>query len=287
MKKLLILLTLFLSYASYGQSIRLISPDDIPGIQVTRFDTFARKDLSKYLGNRAYLFYEYGFKQMCVCDYALQDDKARLEVFIMEDEPSAFGLYSLSITKCNLWNLYSTFSCTNLNQVSAAYGPFFINALNLSKTNSGQGLCQQIVQKIISKNPQDSWYLPPLFQLPQLSPFINSLKYSEGPNGIATGVPQLAELLESLQFQCYSVNIMTPKYTGILARIVFPDFNIMGSFLIQAGLNTSDRSTPVMAMNGAYRSWYKLDDTKLIYLECSSQDLKLSDIIPERPNPMW
>jgi hypothetical protein len=80
---------------------------------------------------------------------------------------------------------------------------------------------------------------------------------------------------------------MTPTYAGILARIVFPDFNIMGSFLIQAGLNTSDRSTPTMAMNGAYRSWYKLDDTKLIYLECSSPDLKLSDIIPERPNPMW
>ena len=283
----IIIFSLVCSIASFGQSIRLISPEDIPGIQVTRYDTFVGNDLSKYMGSRANLCYEYGFKQMCVCEYNLQDDKARLEISIMEDEPSAYGIYSLSISNCNLWNLYSTFSCTNINRVSAAYGPFFINAVNLSKTNSGMGLCQQLIQQIITKNPMDSWYLPPLFQLPQLSPYIISLKYAEGQNGIATGVPQLADLLESLQFQCYSINIMTPTYAGILARIVFPDFNIMGSFLIQAGLNTSDRSTPTMAMNGAYRSWYKLDDTKLIYLECSSPDLKLSDIIPERPNPMW
>ena len=287
MKKFLIVLLFFYSLTSFGQSIRLISPDDIPGIQVTRFDTFAAKDLSKYMGSRAYLCYEYGCNQMYVCEYTFHDDKARLEVFVMLDEPSAFGIYSLSITRCNLWNLYSTFSCTNNNQVSAAYGPYYINAVNLNKTNSGLGLCQQLVQLILTKNPQDSWFLPPLFQLPQLSPFINSLKYTEGPNGLATGVPQLAALLEGLQFNCYSINIMTPTYTGILARIVFSDFNIMSSFLIQAGLNTSGGTTPTMAMNGAYRSWYKVEDTKLIYLECSSPDFKLTDLIPEKPTPMY
>ena len=143
-----------------GQSINLISPDDIPGIQVTRFDSFTKQNLNTYLGDRAYLCLEYGFKQMCVCEYSLQDDHARLEVYIMEDPQSAYGIYSLSMSNCNMWNLYSTFSCKNADKVSAAYGPFFINTVNLSKTGSGLGLCETIIQSIIAKNPQETWYLP-------------------------------------------------------------------------------------------------------------------------------
>ena len=80
---------------------------------------------------------------------------------------------------------------------------------------------------------------------------------------------------------------MAPTYAGLLSRIEFPDLTSMSSFVIQAGLSTSGATTPTMAMNNAYRSWYKIDDTKLIYLECSSPDLKLTDIIPEKPSPMY
>jgi hypothetical protein len=286
-EKYFIVLSLFLSSFTFGQSIRLITPDDIPGIEVTRYDTFAGKDLTRYLGIRANLCFEYGFKQMCVCEYLLKDDRARMEIYIMEDPQSAYGIYSLSVSGCIRWNLYSTFSCSNPNQVSASSGPFFINVVNLSKTNSGLELCDQIVQKVIDKNPQDSWHIPPIFQLPQMSPYINTLKYTEGPYGVNMGAPQLSGLLENIRFNCFSVSIMAPTYGGILARIVFPDFSALNSFLIQAGLNTSGSTTPTMAMNGNYRSWYKIDDDRLIYLECTSPDLKLSDLIPEKPGSIW
>ena len=287
MKKHLIVLSLLFSSASFGQNISLISPDDIPGIKITRFDTFSRQNLTTYLGNQTSLCLEYGFKLLCVCDYALQNDIARLEIFVMEDEPSAYGLYSLSITNCNMWNLFSTFSCTNINKVSASYGPLVINAVNLSKTSSGQGLCQQIVQQIITNNQKDPWYLPPLFQLPQVIPYINSLKYAEGPYGISLGSPVLANLFDDLQFNCYSVTIMTPSYAGILARIVFQEAGSINNFLTNVGLNSSNSTTPTMGNTGAYQSCYVMDDYKLIYLQCNSPDFKLSDILPERPNPLW
>jgi hypothetical protein len=287
MKKYLIVLSLFLFSASFGQSIRLISTDDIPGITITRFDSFSGQNLNTYLGNKTSLCMEYGFKLLYVVDYALQNDIARLELFVMEDEPSAYGLYSLSITNCNLWNLFSTFSCSNINKVSASYGQLYINAVNLGKTRSGQGLCEQIVRQIITNNPKDPWYLPMVFQLPQVSPYINSLKYAEGPNGIALGTPGLARLLQDVQFNCYSVTITTPNFTGILARIVFQEAGAVNDFLVNLGLNSSGSSVPTMGNTGVYQSCIKMDDYKLIYLQCTSPDLKLSDMLPEKPNTAW
>ena len=287
MKVILLVLLVFISTVSLGQIIELITSEDIPGIQVVKCDTFTGKELSRYSRNQADLCFEYGFKKLITCDYAFQDDKARLEVFVMEDAPSAYGIYSLSIKGCNLWNLYSTFSCFNANQVSAAFGPYFLNAINLSKTKSGQGLCDQIIQVVISKNPQDSWYLPPLFQSPQLSPFINTLKYTEGPIGVANGTPMLANLLENLVFNCYSVTINTPANRGIIARIVFPDPSMLKSFIIKAGLNGATSTVPAMTGNGTYRSSYAVDDYKLIFLECTSPDMDLKDFVPKQPKSMW
>jgi hypothetical protein len=287
MKNCLIILIHFVFLASFGQRINLISTDDIPGIRVTRFDSFTGQNLNTYLGIRTHLCFEYGFKQLYVSEYSQQDDQVRLEVYIMEDAPSAFGIYSVSMSNCNVRNLYSTFSCKNTNQVSAAYGPLFINTLNLSKTRSGLGLCETIIKAVMAKNPQETWYLPPLFQLPGLGPYINSLKYTEGPDGVSMGTPVLSGILANLKFNCYSVTIMTPAYSGILARIVFPDPSSMNVFLINAGLNSSGSTTPAMAGNGAYRSCYAIDDYKIVYLECTSPDLKLLDLIPQQPNPFW
>ena len=287
MKTFLFTILLLLSAFSFGQSVRLIDPADIPGIEILRFDSFSDQNLEKYLGNQAFLCREYGFQRMCVVDYAYYSDKARLEVFIMEDAPSAFGLYSVSNFGCLRWKIYSTFSCSGNNRISLAHGPYFFSIDNLGKTGSGQKLCEQIINLLMTKNPQETWYIPPIFQHPGIVPYINSLKYMEGPLGLSYGAPQLTDLLNDLSFKCFSIKIVAPSYAGLLSRIEFPDLTSMSDYVGQAGLATSATTTPAMAINGFYRSWYKIDDTKLIYLECSSPDLKLTDIIPDRPNPMY
>jgi hypothetical protein len=148
-------------------------------------------------------------------------------------------------------------------------------------------MSELLVSRFISNNPQEQWFFPPLFTLPKLSPYIGSLKYTRGPVSLATGAPELSELLEDTPFSCYSIVINDPGYTGILARLQFPDFNEAGSFLIKSGVSLSDGTTPALSANGLYRSWYKIDDTKLIYLECSSAEITIMGIIPERQDPMY
>jgi hypothetical protein len=282
MKKCLLFPLILVFWGSFAQSIRLVTADDIPGIQVTRYDTFAGKDLSNYIGNRAFLFNEFGFRQMCVTEYTLQQEKARAEIYIMEDAPSAFGIYSVSASKCNIRNLYSTFSCITANQVSAALGPFYINVLNLNKDQGGQELCMQLLQATISKNPQETWYLPPLLQQQALGPYINTLKYIEGPIGLSAGAPVLTTYLENIPFKCFVLTINAPVGSGVLAGLLFPDDSSADNFMVQAGLDYSGGVTPTMSVDGTYQSWMKINDTKMVYLKSNSPDLKISDLMPEK-----
>jgi hypothetical protein len=283
MKKYAVILLLFLVTTSFGQRIRLVSPTDIPGMEVTRYDTFAGSNLSKYMGNRADLFYEYGFKQICVCEYSYNGDNALAEICIMEDAPSAFGVFSVLSANCRVRNLYATFSCLNAKQVSIAYGPFYVNVVNLSSTASGQQFCEQIVQTLMSKNPQDAWYLPPLLQQASLGPYLNSLKYIEGPVGCSYSAPSLTGVLDDLNYKFYVVSLTSPANSGILVGLAFPDGSSVGSFLVRAGLST-DNTAPTLSPAGTYRSWSAINETTLIYLESTSSDLKISDLLPERVN---
>jgi hypothetical protein len=283
MKKHILALSFFISLAAYSQNLKLVTGDDIPGLQMTGSVSYSLQDLRNYAGANYDLCREYGFRSLDVYDYSFQGEQARLEVYRMEDSPSAFGIYSVSISNCTLWNRYSTFSCSTPYQIAASFGPFFFKIKDLKKTRGGQSLCEQVMQQIIAKNPQDRWYMPALFQHPKLGNFIRSLKYAKGLAGLSIAGPPLMSLLEDLPFNCYTLDVTNPAFTGILARIQFPDFNSMDRFLSNAGLNTSGQSTPVMNPNGMYRSWYKISDTKMVYLECSSPDLKLSDLAPDKP----
>jgi hypothetical protein len=285
--KYLILTFIFISSFSFGQIVRHISPDDIDGLQVTRIDSFAGKSIYNYLGSRTDLCREYGILQLDVLEYSFQDDNVRLEIYIMQDASSAYGMYSLSITNCEQSNLFSTFSCKNINRVSAAYGSFYINAVNLGKTRSGQDLCVNIVRMVIEKNRMDVWYIPPIFQAPSLSPYVNSLKYLKGPIGLALGAPFLADFLRNDQFDCFSVTINSPPNSGILARIVFGEIGALGQFLVNTGVGSSYTTNPTMIGNGVYRSCFVIDDYKLIYLESNTPDLRITDLIPERPNSTY
>ena len=272
MKQIVILPLILFYFSLSGQSLHMPTKDEIPGLEMVQTDTYTSRNFDKVPGARVQLWMEYGLRNLNVSDYKMDDARVRLEVYLLEDAPSAYGLYSVSITECTLWNRFSFFSCANPNRISLALGPFYISATNIGNTGIGQSLCEELVRKIIDKNPQDTWNLPAVFQFSKLSPFLRSLKYIRGPEGMATGVPQIMRITDGLQYSCYSIKIVTNAYAGVLARFVFPDFNSLDRFMMNAGISMSGGTTPTPSSNGTYRSFYKIDDTKILFLECTSPE---------------
>jgi len=284
MKQLMTAFLLFLWQASPGQGINLIATDDLPGVQLLATEKYTPETLGRYFPGREDLCAEYGFTQLTVADYSQESDKVRLEVFVMEDAPSALGMLSVFADTCLLRGIFSAFSCTGPGRVAVAHGNLYLNAFTLGRAGSSQPLCEQLVRKFMSANPQDSWFFPAIFRIPQFSEFTNMVKYSCGPLGLAACAPELTDLLGDMQFKCFSMDITAQTYQGILARIDFTDLQVMNDFLAAAGLNLMGNSDPVPAVNGTYRSSYKINETKLIYLECTSPELRLADLIPENPD---
>jgi hypothetical protein len=284
-KNLLIAAFCLLGIFSKGQQISLVTAADLPGCQVTRNDTFTGEGLFGYLDGGADLYLEYGFTKLYVDEFLCGKDKITLEVYVMSDAPAAFGIYSVSVSRCMMWNTYASFSCATPYQISAVSGRLYINAMNPSGKQEGMGICDLIVKTVIARNPQETWFAPPMFQQQKLSPFLNTLRFFRGPISINNGIPGWANLFSGIGGDVYTLKIQNQSFSGIIARITFDRDNSMEVFRINAGLNApGSQLTPVMTGAGIYRSWYKINGTKILFLEGSSATVKITDFVPVSPD---
>jgi hypothetical protein len=288
MKKYLYIPLIICSLSGLAQNIQQISETDIQGIRILSSNNFAEGKMNDYLGNSADLFLEYGLKKIFVNEYLLGIEQAALEVYIMGNAPSAFGIYSVSISHCDQMNLFGSFSCISLYHVVAVHGSFFIYASNKTGTQSGQALCEQLVKLFIDKNPQEIWYAPALTQSEKVAPFTNTLHYFKGPLGLKRGLPVWSDMFENLSFHLYTMNISTPDYAGILARITFPDETSLNSFIIKSNaVIMSANEKPIQTSSGLYRTMYKISDTKILFMESNSPEADIKDFIPAKPDYKW
>ena len=271
-----------------GQDVWMPGEADLDGIRVSKSETYSGQSLYGYIDGGADLYIEYGFLKLFVTEYQWNNETITAEVWLMKDAPSAYGIYSLSHSNCSLWNSLSTFSCSSRYQSASANGSFFISVTNRSGTSSSQEFCDNLVKKIIELNPQEVWYMPALFQSPKLGDYKNTIRYFEGPLGVQNGIPVLSDLLEDLEFEMYTIVTADPGQAALIARIVFADQGTVNTFLARAQLNPIDYSSdPVPAGNNMYRSWYKVSDTKIIYMESMDGNINLKDYIPKTPEPYW
>ena len=271
-----------------AQNIQQITETDIPGITILHGNSFVGEKLNDYLSGAADLYLEYGCKKVFVNEYRLDKDTVTLEVYIMGNSPSAFGIYALSVSNCMQRNLFGSFSCITPYLVAAVSGPLFIYAGNKTGTQSGQALCEQLVKLVFDKNPQEMWYAPPITQSAKAVPYTNTLRYYRGPLGLMKGLSYWSDLFEHLDFHMFTMNINTPDYTGILARIVFPDESSLSSFIMKSSpIVLSSSTTPIRTSKGLYRSWFKINSTKILFMETNSQEVNIKDFLPELPDNKW
>jgi hypothetical protein len=288
MKAILTILILAAAMAAAGQKVSLAGTEDIEGLAITRSDTYSGQSLYGYLNGGADLYLEYGFVTLYVNEYTWQGEPLKAEVWVMNDAPSAYGIYALSHSTCPKWNMLSTFSCISRYQVTAASGPLFISVTNTSGSQNAEGYSAVLAKIIIDKNPQDPWYMPGLFQSEKLGDFKNTIRYFEGPLGIQNGIPVMSDLLEDLEFQMFTIMTADPGTAAMIARIVFDNQGAVNTFLARAQLSPIDFSSdPVAVSNNMYRSWYKVNDTKIIYMESPTNTVNLKDYIPKTPPPYW
>ena len=271
-----------------GQEVRTISNTDFDGINITRSDTFTGQSLYGYIDGGADLFLEYGFVRLYVNEYQWNGETLQTEIWVMEDAPSAYGIYALSHSSCIQWDMVSAFSCSSRYQVSAVQGPLYVSVTDQSGNPSAQAGMTDLARRILELNPQESWYMPSLFQDARLQKYLHSIRYFEGPLGLQNGLPVMEDLLDNLPFRMYTILTDHAGSPSMIAHLSFPNAESTGTFLSRARLNPSDRSSqPVLVSDGLYRSWCQLNSNTILYLESRSDTVRAKSFAPLTPETEW
>jgi hypothetical protein len=285
---LIFFFALFITVNLYSQDVNQLREYDLPGIKILNSNSFTYDNLSDYLGGNAALFMEYGCRNIYVTRCLRDKDTVTLEIGEMHSAACAFGIFSITTGQSLQPNPFGSFSCLTPYQAAAASGNLYINATNRTGTSSGMDLCSQLVRLIINKNPMDIWYPPAMIQSEKAAPFSSSFRYFAGPVGVSQVIPSWFEMFKNLSFHMYTINFSTQGFTGILARISFPDQNSLSSFMSGSGMSSMiDYNTPVRTMEGNYRTVYPINNTKVLFLESTSPDVNVRDFVPKVPDGMW
>lgn len=282
MKTILLSLLLCITATTYSQSVDTTTLANMPGMEVVRSRHLTGESLFTYMDRYADLFWEYGCKELFIRDYiSPSKEKLTLELYVMKDAACAFGIYKLSISGCINVNTVSNLSCQTRHTTSAVHGSLFIAITHRSGTSDAMEMAGQIVRTLVKDNPAEQMVVPSVFQLPKVNKYLFNLRYFEGVMGIQKDMPQWVQMFEEVRFRMFAEKIESPDTLATLARIHFATNADLTLFLTNAGLNISDRSTePVMTNDGFYRSWYKIDEYKILLLE-TKVPVSLYTYLPE------
>lgn len=248
----------------------IIAPDtsDLRGSFITRTEVYDPETLWNYQSGNADLFLEFGFRSLLVQEFQGDGRHVRLEIYKMGSPASAFGIYSLSVIRCQLRDTITRFDCLGSHQYQAAYGRFYLVVTPLSGPNPDLDYFARLVNIVRQKNPEPEFELPEPFNHPNLLGSWSNLVNIVGNTGLQNCIYPWQDLFLGIHFELYATLLAHPDFDIYFARIRFRDPQGLMTFLGRAGL--TDRGIPVPNTNtndGLYREFQQMEDLTIYFLQ--------------------
>ncbi len=262
---LLAFLTLFVTTALAQIPL---APGDIPGIEIIRSDTIKGKALWGLIDGGADIYFEYGFSNVTVQEVLWNNYRFKAEIYTMQSEEAAFGIFSLSRHRCKPDSL-ATWCCITPYQTQIAVGRYYITVMNDSGTSDSQELGSRISRKILAKSDGKGITLPAIFRNKIFLPYIFNVKLISGQLGLQNGYPSWDDKFISIEkYKAYILLIETDSGFAVVSAIEFSKTEDLDQFLhnidpSKKAINDSWTDEN----NGNHRYFRKINSTNVIYVE--------------------
>ena len=250
-----------------AQPIVPLTNENFPDAIIGKPDTYDLETLMEY-NEGGDLFIESGFTSLMVQEIAWETAKVKVEVYQMVTPEAAFGVYSLSVTKCLQRDTLTLFDCNSLYQYQTAYGNLYISITSETGSEAARALYMPVASAIMQKNPQQMFKLPAPFDQPLVKKGRRSLVYIQGPVGLQNCLFPWQDLFLTVRFGMYAILLVNPESEFYFARIRFETPGDMMRFLEMAGLAHDGIPVPNTNTNdGLYREFQQLDDQTIYFLQ--------------------
>ncbi|MBI9071460.1 MAG: hypothetical protein JEY94_07660 [Melioribacteraceae bacterium] len=282
--KLLIVIVFYFGTLFCQDSLSLkITSDDFASIDITREDYFNDGSLWGYMNGGADLYLEYGFDELLVEEVIVDGENIKIEVFKMNDQRSAFGIYSVKHYKCNSVRSDGIFSCITNYQYQFVINEYYISVINQTGTEKAQLTSTKICEKLLHKIKKKEFEFPGFLRNDIVSENLNKSVLMYSRLGISSGHEEWDEVFEDAEN--YSI-LKTPiifedgKFTLIqiemednLRSKLLKEYNFEFSISIDEGVYSKDEE---------YIYWIKkVENGKYLFVEGKAETIKFKSFITE------
>jgi len=269
MKARLILLwfTLTMPFLTMAQTIRPLAAENFPDGVVGSATYYNLESLNGY-SDEADLYTEAGFRSLMVQDVIWSKLKFRVEVYQMDAPESAFGMLSLSGTRCMVRDTLVPNDCFSLYQYQCAIGNLYVTVGNETGSNLARSMYLPIARVVMELNPGAPLSLPDPFKNATLKKCRNNLVYIEGFTGLQNSLFPWQDIFLGVRFGMFATYFTSPDSEIYFARIWFESPADRARFLTLAGLMLNGAPVPNTNTNdGIYREFSVVDDLTIYFLQ--------------------
>lgn len=243
----LLLICLFaattLVFPQNDESFPIISNADIENGTIEQTKYYDGNSLWGLINGGADIYLEYGFDKLAFQTINWQSHNFRIEIYRMDNNKSAFGIFSVSRYKCDINDTLTRFICITPYQVQAAHGRYYISLSNEKGTQEAMGLTINIFEKILSKTDEALFELPEVFNNEKDKLDYNRLKFIKGELGVQNGFSRWYDLFADFSgYEFYVCPVLNDNAASYMAQISFTNKDDADKFVKE---NFADDSSSV------------------------------------------
>lgn len=213
--------------AQVDSSFPGVNANNLPGAEITTERLFKAESLFGYMNGGAELYLEYGFTKLAVTELRYKGSDFKVEVFHMRGREEAYGIYSVSIFKCDRQGLAGDFFCESQYQYMMCKGDYYINVINNSGTPEGLAAAREIGLVIGGMVSGDSFDISDFFPENDLSA-CTGFVLVKGDLGLYNGALDFEDMLG--EYEDYTALIANKPGESLLS-IRFGDETMTSRFL--------------------------------------------------------
>lgn len=148
----LIIVALFITYTALSQvpeGFPHINDDKLEAGKIKSERTYTKESLFGYMNGGAELYLEYGFDRLVVSEIDIGGTEYKLEVYKMDDPAAAYGIYSVSVFRCDTTGHLDAYACQTQYQLQLCKGEYYISIINNSGKGGAAGQSLKLANKLL------------------------------------------------------------------------------------------------------------------------------------------
>lgn len=238
MRTRFLIITLFICVANTAQipeSFPRLSEDNLENASFNSERTYTAESLFGYMNGGAELYLEYGFDRLVVSEIDISGNEFKVEVYRMDDPEAAFGIYSVSVFRCDTSGHINDYSCQTDYQLQFCRGHYYVSIINTSGSREAFEKSIVIARELSSQVDEKSFVITDFLHGIPFDDEVFKATLIKGELGLYNGAYDWNDFLEG--FTGYIALLVESKDQAVLS-LKFSDESLHTDFLEKQGISS-------------------------------------------------